>query len=113
MTELETPRDMEVVRDCMGLDVWTTLGHRQHWPGWSADVWADMMTEVKTARTDAKALAKALRKALDRIRANDDAMGHGYCASQSGDYRDPCTCGYDDEMEAARAALTAHEEATK
>ena len=31
----------------MGLDMWQALGHDPlDYPGWSADVWADMMAEM-------------------------------------------------------------------
>lgn len=78
---------------------------------WPCDT-AAVLAEAQRLRT----VLAALRETIDWISTNDDAMGHGYCASQSGEI-DPCTCGYEAKMEGWRAALTegvtAHEEAPR
>jgi antirestriction protein ArdC len=51
----------------MGLDVWLSLGHDfTEWTGWTADVWADMMAEVKAERARHAALVEAARAFLRR-----------------------------------------------
>ena len=45
---LDGPRSMESVRSWLGLDLWQGLGHDfEHWTGWTADAWAQMIAEVR------------------------------------------------------------------
>lgn len=50
-------------------------------------------------------LVEAASEMLVWIDTYDDAMGHGYCAKQSGDYLDPCTCGFDEMHDRWVAAI--------
>ena len=67
---LDDLRSMESVRGWLGLDLWQGLGHDfTEWAGWTADVWADMIAEVRALRAtpaplDVERLA-ILRAALD------------------------------------------------
>jgi hypothetical protein len=53
------------------------------------------------------ALLEAASEMLLWIDTYDDAMGHGYCAMQSGDYMDSCTCGFDEMRARWQAAIEA------
>ena len=51
-------------------------------------------------------LREALAEAIHWVTTYDDTMGHGYyCATQSGEFGESCTCGYDEMMDRWRAAL--------
>ena len=51
-------------------------------------------------------LREALTEAIHWVTTYDDTMGHGYyCATQSGEFGESCTCGYDEMMDRWRTTL--------
>lgn len=54
-----------------------------------------------------QALLEAASEMLLWIDTYDDAMGHGYCATQSGEPMESCTCGFTEMRERWESAIKA------